>query len=194
MKTCILRDPQAVEPQKVRSLEPHEPATDALVQRILTAGHGPALYMGLDVHTASIAVSLAPGGSTEVRRYGLIGGTYDDVLKLSQETPGRPARRGPPVLLRSRAATGLRLAAQGLNSAQKYFGDRYRRWQARLGTPKTITAMAHKLARILWHLFKHRQAFNPEVFRKEEVKRQRKRLARLQNAAAALGLKLVPAP
>jgi hypothetical protein len=40
-----------------------------------------------------------------------------------------------------------------------------------LGTPKAITAMAHKPARILWHLFKYRQAFNPEVFRKEEEKR-----------------------
>jgi len=85
MKTCILRDPQAVEPQKVRFLEPPELANDALVQRILTAGQGPALYVGLDVHTASIAVSLAPGGSTEVRRYGLIGGTHDDMLKLARK-------------------------------------------------------------------------------------------------------------
>jgi hypothetical protein len=52
--------------------------------------------------------------------------------------------------------------------------------------------MAHKLARILWHLFKYREAFNPEVFKKEEEKMQRKRLARLHNTAAALGLKLVP--
>jgi len=87
----------------------------------------------------------------------------------------------------------LRLATQGLNKAQNYFGDRYRRWKARLGTPKAITAMAHKLARILWHLFKYRQAFYPGVFRKEEEKMKRKRLARLQNTAAALGLKLVPA-
>jgi transposase len=94
--------------------------------------------------------------------------------------------------VKSRAATALRLAAQGLNKAQNYFGDLYRRWKARLGTPKAITAMAHKLARILWHLFKYREAFNPEVFKKEEEKMQRKRLARLQNTAAALGLKLVP--
>ncbi len=49
------------------------------------------------------------------------------------------------------------------------------------------------LARILWHLFKYRQAFNPEVFQQEEAKMQRKKLARLHNTAAALGLKLVPA-
>ena len=95
--------------------------------------------------------------------------------------------------VKSRAATALRLAAQALNSAQNYFGDLYRRWKARLGTPKAITAMAHKLARVLWHLFKYREAFNPEVFRKEEERIQRKKLARLHNTAAALGLRLVPA-
>jgi hypothetical protein len=95
--------------------------------------------------------------------------------------------------VKSRAATALPLAAQSLNRAENYFGDLYRRWKARLGTPKAITAMAHKLARILWHLFKHREAFNPEVFKKEEEKMRRKKLARLQNTAAALGLKLIPA-
>ena len=94
--------------------------------------------------------------------------------------------------VKSRAATALRLAAQSLNKAQNYFGDLYRRWKARLGTPKAITAMAHKLARILWHLFKYRQPFDPDVFKKEEEKMQRKKLARLHNTAAALGLKLVP--
>jgi transposase len=42
----------------------------------------PALYIGLDVHNDSIAVSLAPGDFSEVRRYGMIGGSHDDVLKL----------------------------------------------------------------------------------------------------------------
>ena len=95
--------------------------------------------------------------------------------------------------VKSRAARALRLAAQGLHQAQNYFGELYRRWKARLGTPKAITAMAHKLARILWHLFKYREAFNPEVFKKEAERMQRKKLARLHNTAAALGLRLVPA-
>jgi hypothetical protein len=41
------------------------------------------------------------------------------------------------------------------------------------------------------HLLKHRQAFNPDVFRKEEEKMRRKKLARLQNTAAALGYRLI---
>ena len=39
-------------------------------------------YVGLDVHKETIAVSIAPAGSTEVRRYGIIGGTLDAVDKV----------------------------------------------------------------------------------------------------------------
>jgi transposase len=89
MKTYILRDPETVEPQKSpRPLRP-DPALAATVDMIcgrpvppppLLAGL--VLFIGLDVHNDSIAVSIAPGDSTEVRRYGIIGGEHDDVLKL----------------------------------------------------------------------------------------------------------------
>jgi hypothetical protein len=69
-----------------------------------------------------------------------------------------------------------------------------RRWKARLGSPKAITAMAHKLARILWHLLKFKEPFNPEVFAKAAAKLQRKQLARFQNLAESLNCRLVPNP
>lgn len=94
--------------------------------------------------------------------------------------------------VKSRVAEALRLAAQSLWRAQNYFGDLYRRWKARLGSPKAITAMAHKLARILWHLLKFKEPFRPEVFAQEEAKMQRRKLARLQNLAASLNYQLVP--
>ena len=96
--------------------------------------------------------------------------------------------------VKSRVAEALRLAAQSLHRAQNYFGDLYRRWRARLGSPKAITAMAHKLARILWHLLKYKQPFNPEVFAKAEAKMKRKKLDRLQNLAASLNYQLIPQP
>ena len=45
---------------------------------------------------------------------------------------------------------------------------------------------------MLWHLLKYKQAFNPEVFAKEEQKMQRKKLTRLQNMATTLNYTLVP--
>jgi len=94
--------------------------------------------------------------------------------------------------VKSRVAEALRLAAQSLHRAQNYFGELYRRWRARLGGPKAITAMAHKLARVLWHLLKDKEAFNPEVFAKEEQKMKRQKLARLEAMATTLNYRLVP--
>lgn len=96
MKTYILRDPNAVEPQSKspdqigRSAEraAHGALTTAQIlgpHRLATAGQSPVLFIGLDVHTDSIAVSLAPSDASEVRRYGIIGGTHDDVLKLAKK-------------------------------------------------------------------------------------------------------------
>jgi transposase len=93
MKTYILRDSKAVEPQTPTQhsvLPPlrRDPGVTATVDAICgPPTPSPALgchvlYIGQDVHNDSIAVSLAPSDSTEVRRYGIIGGTHDDVLKL----------------------------------------------------------------------------------------------------------------
>ena len=65
------------------------------------------------------------------------------------------------------------------------------KWKARLG-PQNITAMTHKLARVLWHLLKYKQEFDWKVFAQEEAKMKRQKLARLQNLAATLNYQLVP--
>ena len=93
---------------------------------------------------------------------------------------------------KSRLAGALRLAAQSLWQARNHFGDLFRRWKARLGSPKAITAMAHKLARVLWHLLKFKEPFKPEVFAREAEKMQRKKLTRLHNLATTLNYHLVP--
>jgi len=93
--------------------------------------------------------------------------------------------------VKSRSAEALRLAAQSLWRAKNYLGDCFRRWKARLGTAKAITAMAHKLARILWHLTKHRTPYDPTVWQHAEEKLRQKKIQRLHQSAAALGFKLL---
>jgi transposase len=95
--------------------------------------------------------------------------------------------------VKNRAAMALRLAAQSLWRSKDYLGECFRRWKARLGTPKAITAMAHKLARIIWHLLKYRETYNPGVWAAAEEKLKVKRLRRLEQSAASYGLKLVSA-
>ena len=86
MKTYLLRDPKAVEPQKPPRPLRAAPAVTAPVAAILGRPAAPppglVLFLGLDEPNDSIAVSLAPSESPEVRRYGIIGGQHDDVLKL----------------------------------------------------------------------------------------------------------------
>jgi transposase len=43
------------------------------------------VFIGLDVHNDSIAISLAPTDSTEVRRWGILGGTHDHVQKFIRQ-------------------------------------------------------------------------------------------------------------
>ncbi len=45
-------------------------------------------YIGLDVHKETIAVAIAPENSTEVRHYGIIGGTLEAVDKLVKKLSG----------------------------------------------------------------------------------------------------------
>src|ERR1035438_9603951 len=68
MKTYILRPAKPVEPQKSTRLprpKPTAPMTAAaLPGRPEAAAKGLVLFVGLDVHNDSIAVSLAPSDST----------------------------------------------------------------------------------------------------------------------------------
>jgi len=77
MKTYLLRETKSVEPQSARRAARTRPAT-ATVREVLGPAaqtkNGPVLFIGLDVPTDSIAVSLAAGDGSEVRRYGIIGG------------------------------------------------------------------------------------------------------------------------
>ncbi len=92
----------------------------------------------------------------------------------------------------SRLAAALRLAAQTLHKSHSYLGAYYRRMRARLGAPQAITAAAHKLARIIYHLISTRTAYDESVFAQEEQKQRIRHQHRLHKQAFALGFQLVP--
>lgn len=58
-----------------------------------------------------------------------------------------------------RVAVALRLAARTVQHARTALGAFSRRMRRRLGAPKAITATAHKLARLVYSLFKHGSAY-----------------------------------
>ncbi|HZL28684.1 MAG TPA: IS110 family transposase [Acidobacteriaceae bacterium] len=91
----------------------------------------------------------------------------------------------------NRLARALRLAAQSLFRSQSWLGQYYRRMRAKLGAPKAITAAAHKLARILFHLLTTRQPYDESVFAQQEIQNNQRMQRKLQQQAKAFGLQLV---
>ena len=97
MKTYILRQVRTVESEKSAGPARRKPVAAAtaaaILERPVAPLKGPVLFIGLDVHNDSIAVSLAPSDAVEVRRYGIIGGEHEDVVKLAKKLaeahPGR---------------------------------------------------------------------------------------------------------
>jgi transposase len=93
--------------------------------------------------------------------------------------------------VKNRAATALRMAAQSLYRSQSYLGHYFRRMRAKLGAPKAITAAAHKLARIVYHMVTTRQAYDETICAQNEVQNRQRLEARLRKQARELGLQVV---
>ena len=91
----------------------------------------------------------------------------------------------------NRAATALRLAAQGVANSHSALGAYYRRMRARLGAPKAITATAHKLARLVYSMLRYGTAYVDAGQQAYEQKYRDRVLTNLQRKAKAFGYKLV---
>lgn len=91
----------------------------------------------------------------------------------------------------NRVASTLRLAASSLHNSHSALGAYLRRQKARLGTPKAITATAHKLARLIYSMLKcgtHYVDVGQDYY---EQKYRQRLLRNLQRKARALGYALV---
>lgn len=91
----------------------------------------------------------------------------------------------------NRAATILRIGATVVGRTDTWLGSFYRRKRAHLGAPKAITATAHKLACVIYHMLKGQQEYVPIDTLLYEAKARRCRLAKLRHQAEALGFELV---
>ena len=99
-------------------------------------------------------------------------------------------RRTRPVS--NRAATALRLAASTLRHSQSALGANFRRLRARLGAPKAITALAHKLARLVYRMLKYGRQYVDQGLEAYEAKYREQRSQWLAKQAKELNLQLVP--
>lgn len=93
--------------------------------------------------------------------------------------------------LPNRISRALKLAAQGLCRSHCAMGAYYRRMALRMGSPKAITAVAHKLARAIYAMLT-RQVEYTEDQSKYERRYQERAVKSMQRRAAEMGFDLVP--
>ena len=91
---------------------------------------------------------------------------------------------------RHRAAQAFRMAAQSVIRSHCAFGAFYRRLKGRLGPAQALVATAHKIARTVYHMLKHRVPYH-DIGAAAYTQRFREReLQYLQKKAAKLGYTL----
>ena len=94
----------------------------------------------------------------------------------------------------NRAATALRIAATTLLRSQTYLGAQYRRLRTKLGAPKAITAMAHRLARLVYRMLKYGQQYLDKGAAYYEQRNRHQQIQFLRKKAAQLGLQVISSP
>jgi transposase len=88
------------------------------------------------------------------------------------------------------AATALRMAAVTLMRSRTYLGAQYRRLRTKLGAPKAITAMAHRLARLVYRMLKYGQRYVDKGAEYYELRYRHQQIEFLRKKAAKLGLRI----
>ena len=91
----------------------------------------------------------------------------------------------------SRLATALRIAATTLRQSDSYLGAQFRRFRTRLGAPKAITAMASKLARLIYRMLRYGQEYVDRGTAHYEQRHRQQQIQFLANKAAQHGFALV---
>lgn len=142
---------------RVRGRKPHDPRFDVRTALYLATGVDLTAIEGIDaVHALTLAGELGCDFSKwpTVKHFTSWLGLCPNWKKTGGTVQSSKTRRG-----KNRAAGALRLAAWGLVRGRSYLGAYLRRQRSRLGTPKAVTATAHKLARIVYHLVRYGAAY-----------------------------------
>ena len=107
------------------------------------------------------------------------------------KTGGKIIKRGTQPSA-NRAATALPLAARSLIFSDSALGAYCRRMRSKLGKAAAITATAHKLARIIYAMFKSKTPYKDPGADHVEAQVQERKLIGLKWQAKELGYELTP--
>lgn len=92
----------------------------------------------------------------------------------------------------NRLAKALRVGAKSLQRSQNALGAFFRRMAYKLGYQEAVTAVAHKLARIIYAMLKYRRQFDPAVLDVKSEFKEMKKMKSITQMAKSMGYKLIP--
>ena len=87
----------------------------------------------------------------------------------------------------------MRMSAFALSNSKSALGAYYRRMRSRHGSPKAITATAHKLARLIYSMLKNGTEYVDQGQDYYEREYKDRVLKNLKRRVAEMGFKMVPA-
>jgi transposase len=173
-----------------RDTSPHPFAFDARGHCFRLAGVDLSTIDGVGVNTvltvlAEVGVDMTPWRSE--RAFGSWLGVAPNRRKSGGRVLSSHTRPGA-----QRAATALRLAARGLSNSKSALGAFYRRLRARIGAPKAITAVAYKIAKLIYRMLKTKKPYHDVGQAAYDERFRARRLRSLARMAQDLGFALVP--
>jgi transposase len=173
---------------RVRGRKPNDPKFDVRGALSYAIGVDLTAIEGIDeIHALTLVSELGSDFSKwpTVKHFTSWLGLCPCWKKTGGKVQSSRTRRG-----KGRAAQALRLAAWCLMRSRGGQGAYLRRQRSRLGAPKAITATAHKLARLVYHLVRYGLAYAKQT-KAEYGEQVRHRLERqLQRRARELGYEL----
>jgi len=92
----------------------------------------------------------------------------------------------------NRVRQALKMAAMSLSHSDSALGAFYRRLCSRMDKPRANTAVAHKLARMVYYMLTRGEAFVDKGQQQYEEQQRQRSVAALKRRAAALGFEIRP--
>ena len=164
---------------RVRGKKPHDPTFDVREALYYLSGVDLTAIEGIDeLHALTLASELGTDFSKwpTVKPFASWLGLCPQFKQTGGKVKSSRTRKG-----KNRAGRAFRLAAWSLMRSKGYLGAYLRRQRSRLGAPKAITAAAHKLARIVYHLVRYGVAYvkkTEEAYAEQVRQRLEKQLHR----------------
>lgn len=184
--------PSPMPPVKPGSKSKNQPAYNVRAHLLRLTGVDLVAVTGI---SASLAQTILSEVGTDMSRFPTVK-HFCSWLGLAphNDISGGRVLRSRTLKVVNRATQAFRQAAQSVARSHSAFGAYFRSMRARLGPEQATVATAHKIARVVYHLLKHREEFQGKSAMEYERERRERELTHLSRRAHTLAYTLIPAP